>query len=106
MDPSTTFCPHLACPDKGLLGRGNIRIHSQAQRRYRCTTCGHTFTATTNTPFYRLRHAADRVTLVLTLLAHGCPLPAIVAAFGLDERTVRSWLQRAAAGRRACWSWP
>lgn len=95
MDPSATFCPHLACPDKGRIGQGNIRIHSQAKQRYRCTTCGHTFTATTNTPFYRLHHAAALVTLVLTLLAHGCPIPAIVAAFALDERTVRAWLHRA-----------
>jgi transposase-like protein len=97
MDPSTTFCPHLACPDKGRIGQGNIAIHSRAEQRYRCTSCGHTFTATTNTPFYRLRHARELVTLVLTLLAHGCPIPAIVAAFGLDERTVRGWLHRAGA---------
>jgi hypothetical protein len=30
--------------------------------------------------------------LVLTLLCHGCPTQAIVAAFGLDERTVARWL--------------
>jgi transposase-like protein len=95
MDPSATFCPHLACPDKGRVGQGNGHIHSRHERRYRCTTCGHTFTATTNTPFYRLHHAADLVRLVLTLLAHGGPLPAIVAACALDERTVRSWLHRA-----------
>jgi len=35
------------------------------------------------------------MTLVLTLLLHGCPIPAIVAAFGLDERTVRAWLHKA-----------
>jgi hypothetical protein len=35
--------------------------------------------------------------LVLTLLSHGCPTQAIVAAFELDERTVARWL--AAAGR-------
>ena len=29
--------------------------------------------------------------LVLTLLCHGCPTHAIVAAFGLDERTVARW---------------
>jgi transposase InsO family protein len=29
--------------------------------------------------------------MVLTLLAYGCPIQAIVAAFGLDERTVTSW---------------
>ncbi len=37
------------------------------------------------------------MTLVLTLLIHGCPIPAIVAAFGLDERTVRAWLHKAGA---------
>jgi len=35
------------------------------------------------------------VTVVLTLLSHGCPVQAIVAAFGLDERTVAAWLTRA-----------
>jgi hypothetical protein len=70
-------------------------VHSQAEQRYRCTTCGHTFAATTATPFYRLRTAADVVTLVLTLLSHGCPTQAIVAAFGVDERTVAAWVIRA-----------
>jgi len=37
------------------------------------------------------------VTTVLTLLSRGCPPQAIVAAFGLDERTVASWQQRAGA---------
>jgi hypothetical protein len=35
------------------------------------------------------------VTLILTLLSHGCPTQAIVAAFGFDERTVAAWLTRA-----------
>jgi hypothetical protein len=34
--------------------------------------------------------------MVVTLLCHGCPLQAIVAAFGCDERTVARWF--AAAG--------
>jgi hypothetical protein len=32
---------------------------------------------------------------VIVLLAYGCPVPAIVRAFGFDERTVKSWWQRA-----------
>jgi IS1 family transposase len=32
---------------------------------------------------------------VVTLLAHGCPVQAIVAAFRLDERTVADWWARA-----------
>jgi transposase-like protein len=32
--------------------------------------------------------------MVVTLLAYGCPVQAIVMAFGLDERTVMSWQSR------------
>ena len=45
--------------------------------------------------FYRLHSAANTVTVVLTLLCHGCPVQAIVAAFGVDERTVAAWQARA-----------
>jgi transposase-like protein len=95
MDPQTQFCPNPDCTARGQRGQGNIRVHSQRERRYRCTTCGRTFAETTGTPFFRLKHAADLVTLVLTLLCYGCPLQAIVAAFGLDERTVAAWQARA-----------
>ncbi len=74
MDPSLLSCPNLACPDKGLTNAGNIRVQARAERRYCCRTCGRTFTATTNTPFYRLHHPAATMALVLTLL-HGCPSP-------------------------------
>ena len=47
------------------------------------------------TLFYRLRTPAETMTIVVTMLAHGCPLQAIVAAFGFDERTVSAWLARA-----------
>jgi hypothetical protein len=34
------------------------------------------------------------VSLVITLLCHGCPVQAIVAAFGFDERSVTNWWLR------------
>jgi len=43
------------------------------------------------TPLYKLKYPIVIVVLVLTLLAYGCPIPAIVVAFGIDERTVKSW---------------
>jgi transposase-like protein len=95
MDPQAQFCHNPDCPARGQAGLGNIRIHGRAERRYRCTTCGRTFAHTRGTPFYRLKKATDTVTIVLTLLCHGCPLQAIVAAFGLDERTVAAWRDRA-----------
>ena len=97
MDPQTQFCPNAACAAREQVGQGNITIHSQKERRYKCEACGGTFAATRGTPFYRLQTAADTVTLVLTLLAHGCPLQAIVAAFGFDERTVARWQAKAGA---------
>src|SRR5713101_6799530 len=95
MDPTTTFCPNLACPARGQIGQGNIGIHSRKDRRFLCTACRKTFSATKGTAFYRLRTAAETVTLVMTLLAHGCPPQAIVVAFRFDERTVAAWGARA-----------
>jgi len=97
MDPSTVFCATETCPDKGRVGAGNSGIHRQKKRRYRCKTCGDTFSATTGTPYDRLHKDAWLMTVVLILLTHGCPPQAIVAACGLDERTVRAWVHRAGA---------
>ena len=94
MDPATVFCPNLACPARGQIGQGNIGIHSHKDRRFICTQCRKTFSATKGTVFYRLRTSAETVVLVVTLLAHGCPVQAIVAAFGFDERTVADWWAR------------
>ena len=94
MDPVTTFCPRLACPARGQTGQGNIGIHSRKDKRFLCTACHKTFSATKGTALYRLRTATETITLVVTLLAHGCPPQAIVAAFGFDERTVASWMAR------------
>jgi len=95
VDPATTFCPHLACAARGQTGQGNIGIHSCKDKRFLCTACHKTFSATKGTAFYRLRTPTETVSLVLTLLAHGCPLQAIVVAFGFDERTVAAWGTRA-----------
>jgi transposase-like protein len=95
MDPQTVFCHNLDCPARGQIGKGNIGVFSQKERRYICHVCKRTFAASKGTVFYRLRTVKDVVVTVLTLLAHGCPVQAIVAAFGLDERTVLDWQERA-----------
>src|SRR5262245_18773304 len=95
MDPLPEFCPNFYCLKRGLVGQGNIRVHSQKERRFRCTCCNKTFAASRNTPFYRLHKPLELATVVLTLLTHGCPLQAIVAAYGLDERTVAAWQAKA-----------
>jgi IS1 family transposase len=45
--------------------------------------------------FAGLRKPVELIVIVVTLLAYGCPVQAIVHAFGLDERTVADWRDRA-----------
>lgn len=45
--------------------------------------------------FAGLRKPTEVIVIVGTLLAYGCPVQAIVQAFGLDERTVAKWRDRA-----------
>lgn len=73
---------------------GQIGIHSPKEGRYRCKVCGGTFSQTSGTAFYRLKKPQAEFVKVVTLLAYGCPVQAIVAAFEVDERTVWAWLRR------------
>jgi hypothetical protein len=47
--------------------------------------------------FEGLRKPVELMVIVVTLLSYGCPIQAIVHAFGLDERTVAQWRDRAEA---------
>jgi transposase-like protein/IS1 family transposase len=95
MDASNQFCPNEACSARGKIGEGNIRIHSYQPQRYRCRTCNKTFSARRGTMMEGLRKPEELIIIVVTLLAYGCPLQAIVRAYGLDERTVADWQRRA-----------
>ena len=95
MNPDEIFCPNMECPARGQTGKGNIHVHSQKDKRFICAVCQETFTASKGTIFYRLRHDPKTVLCVMILLAYGCPVQAIVKAFGLDERTVSNWHERA-----------
>lgn len=92
--PELAVCPNSACGASDYIG-----VHSHKERRYICHTCGKTFAETVGTPLFGLKHPTWLVVVVLALLAHGCPIPAIVFAFGLAERTVTDWHLK--AGRHA-----
>ena len=94
MNPQEQFCPNMACPARGKIGENNIVVHSRKEARYQCKICSKTYVATSGTPFYRLHHSTELMVIVTTLIAHGCPAQAIVAAYHLDERTVMSWQER------------
>lgn len=92
LDPVLMICPH--CQEETRIG-----IHSIHERRYRCHACGHTFAETKGTVFFGCHYPIWLITVVVTLLAFGCPPAALVAAFFLDERTISAWHHK--AGRHA-----
>ena len=94
MDPTTAFCPNGHCHASGQIGQGNSGLHSRKEQRFICPEWHKTFSARQGTVFYRLRPSAETVVVVVTVLAHGCPLQAIVAADGFDERTIADWWAR------------
>jgi transposase-like protein/IS1 family transposase len=95
MDPSKQFCPNSACSARGQIAAGNIGIHSYQPQRYRCRMCNKTFSARRGTMMEGLRTPTELVVLIVILLAYGCPVQAIVHAYGVDERTVADWQKRA-----------
>jgi transposase-like protein len=94
MDPTTACCPTWHGHARGHIGQGHSGIHARQEQRCICHACHKTFSATAGTVCYRLRTSAETGVIVVTLLAYGCPVQAIVAAFGLAERTVAAWWAR------------
>jgi IS1 family transposase len=97
MSPHERWCHNRSCRAYGRPGEGHIVIHSQKERRYQCKRCRRTFTETKDTALYRSHKPKWLVIVVVTLLSHGCPVQAIVAAFDLDERTVARWQRESGA---------
>ena len=61
-------------------------MHSRKERRFRCASSG--------TPFYRL-HKEAGLPSASSPSWPTAALPAVVAAFGLDERVVADWRDKA-----------
>lgn len=97
MHSPAVFCPNMECPARGQTGQGNIRMHRKTQSRFKCHLCGKTFSARAGTPFFRRRTDESTITCVITLVGHGCPIPAIEAAFGVQAQTVRAWVDASGA---------
>ena len=55
METAGQWRDNASCPDCGKLGANNIKRHSYAERRFRCTPCHRTFSADKGTFFATLR---------------------------------------------------
>lgn len=96
------FCPNEGCPDYGKLQNGlqqNLNKFGKTRKgvqRFRCQTCGRTFTETTGTIFYRKRTPEHEILETLALLAEGSRISSLSRAKGFKEDTILVWLRQAA----------
>ena len=97
--PVGSFCPNESCADYGQVGLKNV-IHFGKTRkgvqRYRCHSCGKTFTATHGTLFYRRRTPANEILQTLALLAEGSRISSLSRAKGFKADAILDWLREAA----------
>jgi transposase-like protein len=96
------FCPNPTCEEYGQLQENrsirNIKKFGktrQGRQRYRCKSCGQTFSETKDTLFYRRRVKADEILETLALLAEGVRISVLARVKGHKEDTIRSWLYEA-----------
>jgi len=96
------FCPNEDCPDYRKLQKGqqqNLDKFGKTRKgvqRFRCQTCGRTFTETTGTIFYRKRTPEHEILETLALLAEGSRISSLTRVKGFKEDTILAWLRQAA----------
>ena len=96
------FCPNESCPDYGKVQseeQRNIQKYGKTRKgvqRYRCMTCGKTFTATYGTIFYGKRTPEHEILETLALLAEGNRISTLSRVKGHKEDTILRWLREAA----------
>jgi transposase-like protein len=95
------FCPNEVCPDYGKLQSdrqekiikfGRIKAGRQ---RYKCKTCGETFTETKGTLFYRRRTPDAEIIDTLAQIAEGNRISSVVRTTGHKEDTIIDWIREA-----------
>ena len=96
------FCPIEKCSDYGKFQNKaktpNIIKHGKTKtgrQRYKCKTCGHTFTETKGTIFYRKRTAKRKIIETLAWVAEGARISSISRVKGHKEDTLIRWLREA-----------
>lgn len=93
------FCPNEGCELYGDIETARIIRFGKTKngtQRYRCKSCGQTFTETHGTVFYRRQASRETILETLALLAEGVRISSISRAKGIKEDTILDWLRAAA----------
>ncbi len=96
------FCSYESCPDYGKpqnrVEKPNIIKYGKTKagrQRYKCKTCGYTFTETKGTVFYRKRTKEADIIETLAWIAEGARISSISRVKGHKEDTIIEWLREA-----------
>jgi transposase-like protein len=95
------FCPNEMCSDQGK--RQSEQQHNiirfgktkAGRQRYRCKTCGQTFTETKGTIFYRRRASEEDILDALACIAEGNRVSSTARITEHKEDTISDWLREA-----------
>ena len=63
-------CPY--CRSKDVVKNGFYRYKSNAEQRYRCKSCGKSFTERSKSPFKGMRHSPSVILLAIELYRIFC----------------------------------
>jgi transposase-like protein len=95
------FCPNEVCPayskwqsdqQPHIIKFGTTKAGRQ---RYKCQTCGKTFTETKGTLFYRRRTPEAQIIDTLAHIAEGNRISSLVRTTGHKEDTIIDWVREA-----------
>jgi transposase-like protein len=95
------FCPNEICSDYGKLQsdeQHNVIKFGKTKagrQRYRCKTCGATFTETKGTLFYRRRAPEEEIIDTLAHIAEGNRISSLARTTGHKEDTIIDWIREA-----------
>ena len=95
------FCPNEICSDCGKLQsdqQHNIIKFGKTKagrQRYKCNTCGQTFTETKGTLFYRRHTSEDEIIDTLAHIAEGNRISSLTRTKGHKEDTIIDWIREA-----------
>ena len=95
METEGQWCDNAFCPDRGKIDTDNIKMHSYAERRFRCTTCQRTFSADKGTFFETLRTPRPILLDVVAMLVERNSLRAVSRIKHCKADTVLHWLDLA-----------
>jgi len=96
------FCPNKICADYGKLqseSQQNIIKFGKTdagRQRFKCKTCGDTFTETKGTIFYRRHTPEDEIIETLAFIAEGNRISSLERVKGHKEETIIDWIADAA----------